>query len=201
MPVFRFILLIAVMTAVSCSDQTLQEGEASWYGQGFDGKRTSSGEIYHAEDSTAAHRTLPFGTVVRVINVENGKEVNVRINDRGPYAEDRIIDLSRSAAEAIGMLDSGVARVRLELVEAGGEIPEDLDQELYTIQVGEYTTPLYAEKLADEIGEKARMEQVFQFGRTRYIVYYSYYESISSAQKDLANLQEEGYEGLVKQIN
>ncbi len=199
--VIAYSLLLAAMTVGSCSDQPLQEGEASWYGPGFDGQRTSSGEIYNPGDSTAAHRTLPFDTVVRVTNLENEKEVNVRINDRGPYAEGRIIDLSRSAAEALDMMDSGVAPVRLELVEAGGDIPEDLDQELYTIQVGEYSAPLYAERLADDIGEKARMEQVFLFGRTRYMVYFGYYDSISGAQKELEKLNKEGYEGLVKQIN
>jgi hypothetical protein len=95
------------------------EGLASWYGPGFAGRRTASGEVFDPAQLTAAHRTLPFGTRVRVTNVANGRSVEVRITDRGPFKPDRIIDLSRGAAEAIDMLRSGVARVRVEPIEAG----------------------------------------------------------------------------------
>ncbi len=92
------------------------EGIASWYGPGFHGRRTASGEIYNMYAYTAAHRTLPLGTYVRVINLENGKSVVVRINDRGPFKKGRIIDLSYAAAKKIGMLEKGTARVRLEIL-------------------------------------------------------------------------------------
>jgi rare lipoprotein A len=91
-----------------------QTGEASWYGAQHQGKRTASGEIFDQRLFTAAHRTLPFGSKIKVTNLANGKSVEVRINDRGPFAEDRIIDLSGAAAKALELLQSGKATVRLE---------------------------------------------------------------------------------------
>jgi len=91
----------------------LGRGRASWYGPGFHGKRTASGERFDMNDLTAAHRTLPFGTRVRVLNSQNGREVVVRINDRGPHIRDRIIDLSKAAATAIDLLQAGEAPVVL----------------------------------------------------------------------------------------
>jgi rare lipoprotein A len=89
-------------------------GQASWYD--FSGEETASGEIMDEDDMTAAHRSLPFGTKVRVENLENGKDVTVRINDRGPYAEDRIIDVSEEAAERLDMTEDGVVDVRIKKV-------------------------------------------------------------------------------------
>ncbi|MBX5482139.1 MAG: septal ring lytic transglycosylase RlpA family protein [Myxococcaceae bacterium] len=91
----------------------LGEGLASWYGPGFDGKRTASGERFDEDALTAAHRTLPFGTCVVVHNLDTGAKVAVRINDRGPYAKGRVLDVSKAAAKHLGMLDAGVAHVRL----------------------------------------------------------------------------------------
>ena len=93
-----------------------QRGQASWYGKYFHGLQTASGEIYDMHAMTAAHRTLPLGTVVRVFNVMNGKHVVVRINDRGPYKKGRILDLSYGAAKELHMADRGVAPVHLEVV-------------------------------------------------------------------------------------
>jgi len=95
------------------------EGYASWYGPGFAGRRTASGEIFDPAQLTAAHRTLPFGTRVRVVNLDNGRSVEVRITDRGPFKPNRVIDLSRGAAEAIDMVRSGLAPVRVEPIEPG----------------------------------------------------------------------------------
>ena len=89
---------------------------ASWYGVPFNGRRTSNGEIYDMRQLTAAHRTLPFGAVVRVTNLLNGKQTEVRVNDRGPFVANRIIDLSQGAAQAIEMVGPGTAHVRLEVV-------------------------------------------------------------------------------------
>lgn len=94
-----------------------QSGMASWYGPGFHGNRSASGEVFDQNALTAAHRTLPFGTQVRVTNLNTGQSVVVRINDRGPFSGGRIIDLSRGAAGEIGMISSGVARVRVEVLE------------------------------------------------------------------------------------
>lgn len=90
-------------------------GQASWYGPGFHGRLTANGETFDSQALTAAHLTLPFGTTVRVINQINGRDVVVRINDRGPYVGDRIIDLSQQAAQVIGIIDSGVGSVKLEV--------------------------------------------------------------------------------------
>ncbi|WP_116654966.1 septal ring lytic transglycosylase RlpA family protein [Pelagibacterium sediminicola] len=91
-------------------------GTASWYGGKFHGRRTASGESYNQHALTAAHRTLPFGTEVVVTNQNNGKSVVVRINDRGPFIGGRIIDLSHKAASQIGMINSGTASVKLEVI-------------------------------------------------------------------------------------
>lgn len=96
----------------------LEQGKASWYGPRFHGRRTASGERYDAKGLTAAHRTLPFGTLVRVRSLVNGKEVDVRITDRGPFSRNRVIDLSRAAAEAIDMLGLGVKDVLLLVPES-----------------------------------------------------------------------------------
>jgi rare lipoprotein A len=92
-----------------------QTGEASWYGAAHQGKPTASGEKFDQARLTAAHRSLPFGTKIKVTNLGNGKTVEVEINDRGPFAENRIIDLSHAAAKALEIIDSGTATVRLEL--------------------------------------------------------------------------------------
>ena len=95
-----------------------QEGQASWYGANHHGKTTANGEPFDMEAMSAAHRTLPFGTMVQVTNKANGKTVTVRINDRGPFVNGRIIDLSARAARELGIVKSGVATVRIEQVAA-----------------------------------------------------------------------------------
>ncbi|SCY53534.1 rare lipoprotein A [Microvirga guangxiensis] len=93
------------------SGKVIQNGRASWYGPGFHGRKTASGERFNTNELTAAHRTLPFGTKVRVVNKKTGKSVVVRINDRGPYAHGRVIDLSRASAQAIGITGVGSVTV------------------------------------------------------------------------------------------
>jgi rare lipoprotein A len=115
-------------------------GIASWYGHPYHGRRTSSGEVYDMNDMTAAHKTLALGTRVEVTNVENGKQVEVRINDRGPFVEGRIIDLSYAAAKVIEMVGRGTAWVRLQVL---GE-PEPLK---YRVQAGAFRERANAERL------------------------------------------------------
>jgi rare lipoprotein A len=91
-----------------------QVGVASWYGPGFHGRRTASGEIFDQDELTAAHRRLPLGTEVKVTNLENGRSILVEINDRGPYVKGRVIDLSRAAARRLGIVEEGLGRVRIE---------------------------------------------------------------------------------------
>ena len=102
----------------------LEQGKASWSGPRFNGRRTASGERYNMHEFTAAHKTLPFGTVVRVRSLVNGKEVDVRITDRGPFSRGRVIDLSRAAAESIGMLALGVKDVLLLVPESSALVAE-----------------------------------------------------------------------------
>lgn len=100
----------------------VQKGVASWYGAGFSGRRTASGERYNPDSLTAAHRTLPFGSRVKVVNLSNDRAVIVRITNRGPYVRGRVIDLSRAAARELRMTRAGIARVRVEsLPEATGQ--------------------------------------------------------------------------------
>jgi rare lipoprotein A len=111
------ILAFSPISSVARSDHTQSlQGTASYYGAKFQGRRTASGERFNQEALTAAHKTLPFGTRVRVTNLRNGESVEVKINDRGPYIRGRIIDLSKGAAREIGMLRSGTAKVRVKVI-------------------------------------------------------------------------------------
>ncbi|NJN02850.1 MAG: septal ring lytic transglycosylase RlpA family protein [Leptolyngbyaceae cyanobacterium RM1_1_2] len=104
-------------SAQAVSTVILASGMASWYGPGFHGRRSASGEVFNQNALTAAHRTLPFGTQVRVTNLSNNRQVVVRINDRGPYSRGRIIDLSAAAARQIGLAQAGVGRVQIEVLQ------------------------------------------------------------------------------------
>lgn len=180
----------------------IEEGVASWYGPNFHGKHTANGEKYNMNGLTAAHRTLPFDTVVRVENSSNGESVVVRINDRGPFVDNRIIDLSRKAAEEIGMLGPGTAPVRLYLVEGALEESRmtDLDRPTYTLQLGSYTTEEKALAHARKI-EGARVEEVQMNGEAIYRVYYGMYLERGDAEKELEELAQNGIEGgYVKQL-
>jgi rare lipoprotein A len=111
-----------------------EEGIASWYGIPYHGRRAANGEIYDMHKMTAAHRTLPFDTIVRVTNVKNGKQTEVRINDRGPFVDGRVIDLSFAAAKEIDAVAAGVVPVRLELLQG----PHALASK-FTVQVGAFS--------------------------------------------------------------
>lgn len=124
----------------------VEEGVASWYGDPFNGHRTSNGEIYDMYQFTAAHRTLPFGAVLRVTNLSNGKQTEVRVNDRGPFVGNRIIDLSLSAARAIDMVGPGTAQVRIEML--GGPSPT---VGAFGVQVGAFLVKENADALRDRL--------------------------------------------------
>lgn len=177
-------------------------GIASWYGPNFHGKLTANGERYNMNDYTAAHKTLPFNTMVRVDNVENGKSVVVRINDRGPYIDNRIIDLSRKAAQEIDMIGSGTTSVRLMVVREGDR-PIDQQNisntETFTIQLAAFKRESEADNLSNQISG-SRVEQVTIQGKTIYRVYYGTYTNPAQARDDLNKLNQKGIEGFVKQI-
>jgi len=123
-----------------------EKGNASWYGEPFNGRRASNGEIYDMYKFTAAHRTLPFDTMVRVTNLNNGKSTTVRITDRGPFVQDRIIDLSLAAAREIDLVGPGVAPVRVEVL---GNVDPTVG--FFTVQVGAFRDRGNAERLRDRL--------------------------------------------------
>jgi rare lipoprotein A len=123
-----------------------EEGNASWYGNPFHGRRSSNGEVYDMYKLTAAHRTLPFETMVRVTNLNNGKTTTVRITDRGPFVDNRIIDLSQAAAREIESIGPGVVPVRIEVL---GNV--DVTAGFFTVQVGAFHDRGNAERLRDRL--------------------------------------------------
>ncbi|MDD3627424.1 MAG: septal ring lytic transglycosylase RlpA family protein [bacterium] len=135
-----------------------QEGEASWYGEDFHGKKTANGEIYNMYAFTAAHKTLPFNTRVLVVNQNNKKKVIVRINDRGPYVGERIIDLSYAAADKIGMTNSGVAPVKLFIIkETSGD-----KEAKYFIQLGAFEKRQNAIKLREKVSKHTKNVHIIE---------------------------------------
>ena len=194
------------------------EGEASWYGPNFHGKKTASGEIYDMYELTAAHKELPLGTTCIVTNLENDKSVTVRINDRGPFVKNRVIDLSYAAAKVIDMVDSGTARVRVEVLSEDYSVdidtlsptptptptpvPAEYDI-FYTIQVGAFTERANAEKLHNSlIGlyNDVRIEE-FQTSETTYFrVRVGRFQSRDEANPIASELSESGLSGFITEM-
>jgi len=110
------VAMIGAILLLQVAGPYYEVGIASWYGPGFQGNRTSNGEVYDMYGISAAHKTLPFGTIVRVVDLDTDSSLVVRINDRGPFIEGRIIDLSKGAAEKLGIVDKGIAHVGLRIV-------------------------------------------------------------------------------------
>jgi rare lipoprotein A len=142
-------------TAVSAFEQ---EGLASWYGGKFQGRQTASGEIFDTNEFTAAHKTLAFGTIVKVTSLENDKSTVVRINDRGPFIPGRIIDLSRAAAATIGLAGTGVAKVRIEVLPAdspeAASVAVGRTAAIYSIQVAAFRNRDYADRTLQRLVDK-----------------------------------------------
>lgn len=140
----------------------VEVGVASWYGPGFHGKKTANGERFNQYAMTAAHKILPLGTKVRVTHLGNGRSIIVRINDRGPFVDDRVIDLSRGAATRLNMMGSGTARVRIQSLGGIPQIREDGDMSgPFYVQVGAFTGKDNARKLIDILtrsGHKGRLQ-------------------------------------------
>ena len=120
-----------------------QFGKASWYGEPFHGRKTSNGEVYNMNEVTAAHKTLPINTMVKVFNLDNGKSLTLRINDRGPFIDTRIIDLSKSAAKKLGVFGVGVANVKIQVIKK--------QQNLYSVQVGVFSSTDNANNLKTKL--------------------------------------------------
>lgn len=150
---------------------------------------------------TAAHRTLPFNTIVKVKNLDNGKSVNVRINDRGPYAKNRIIDLSKEAAKKLGMLGPGTAHVALILVDGNlkNSRTTNLKIPTYTVQIASFQKKANAFELSRKI-RGSRVETFHLNNHTVYRVYFGIFVDEKKARQKQHDLRKRGFSGYVKQI-
>ncbi|MBF0258773.1 MAG: septal ring lytic transglycosylase RlpA family protein [Desulfamplus sp.] len=153
-----------------------QQGIASWYGKQFHGRKTANGEVYNMYGISAAHKTLPLGTWVRVYNLENSKTLDVRINDRGPFVTGRVIDLSYKAAQLLGVATPGTAQVKIvALGEASGSDksghvvyrPVDYFRGNFTVQVGAFTVQKNAQKLKIKLGRKYMNSHITEYTDAR----------------------------------
>ena len=196
-------LFIGISQPISAQSTDIQKGEASWYGSKYHGRPTSSGEPYNKNEMTAAHKTLPFGTKVKVTNLENNESVIVRINDRGPFVGDRIIDVSEVAARKLDFHDEGIGNVKVEVI----ELPGDYDPQnagVFTIQAGTYTSAQYAESLSQKLKAfdkhlEVELKDEMVRGRKVHRIRAGRFENRQQAEAFNDLLKEEGLSGLVKE--
>ena len=196
------VLVVLTVLFSSCArisyppPENVQTGVASWYGPGFHGKTTSNKEIYDMYDLTAAHRSLPFGTHVMVTNLENGMSVIVRINDRGPFVKGRIIDLSYAAADAVDMIDSGTAPVRLEIL---AKISPKRSSQKFCVQVGSFVREANARALKNELRRSFPGVYITSFKTPGHIYYRVRIKAKNqdSARSIARRLMEAGYTTIV----
>ncbi len=183
-----------------------QRGVASWYGKKFHGRLTSNGETYDMYAMTAAHKTLPLGVEVRVVNQRNGKSAVVRVNDRGPFVAGRIIDLSYSAAQKLGIVEQGTAPVEIVALgyphHAGAKTtysaPLDYDAGSFAVQVGAFSQVANAKRLAAQLKTRfGRTEIHFSDagGRSLYRVRVGEFHSLSTAEVSRETLRNDGFAG------
>ncbi|MBQ3670446.1 MAG: septal ring lytic transglycosylase RlpA family protein [Treponema sp.] len=157
------VLLLTMFTSAFADTLYKSSVVASYYADKYNGRKTSSGEIFNMNAYTAAHKTLPFNTVVRVTNLENGKSVQVRINDRGPFVAGREIDLSKAAAAKIDMVKTGTAKVRLDIVSSSKEIPVyETTTEKWDIQLGAFSQRANAQTFAKRLMSAGFENVVYQ---------------------------------------
>ena len=177
-----------------------EKGIASWYGPGFDGRQTANGETYDMWAMTAAHKTLPFDSMVEVHNLDNGQRTTVRINDRGPFIRGRIIDLSRAGAEAIEMVGPGVARVKIRVVSgpATSRTARAPRGGSFQVQAGAFRDPVRARGLV------RALEQDYPGARVRshdgwHRVEIGPFDDRGEAERAVRDLRQYGVEAVVKQ--
>ena len=137
-----------------------ERGLASWYGPNFHGRLTANGEVYDMYEISAAHKKLPFETLVHVENLQNGHTLEVRINDRGPFIRGRIIDLSYGAAQKLGMVEAGVVPVRLTVIRSGAKQPQYVQADLYRVQIGAFRDKANAKQLARELRSRFKNVEI-----------------------------------------
>jgi len=205
-----FLFIFAALSLLSCtvkyskrttpvtppSDITYREkGIASWYGKKFHGRLTANGEVYNMYGISAAHKTLPLGTVCKVTNIKNGESIVLRINDRGPFVKGRIIDLSYGAAKKLGFADEGLTEVIIE-----ADIKKKALENSYSIQVGSFVERGNAEKLKNSLSQNhgnIYIEKYENGGEAYYRVKIGNYKSQSDAQKTLDTLNNSGISGFI----
>ncbi len=187
---------------LATADGFVQEGLASFYGRDFHGRKTSNGELFDMHALTAAHKTLPFGVYVKVEHKRTGKEVVVRINDRGPFVGNRIIDLSEGAASRIGVLQEGVAAVRISALgyKSGDSFRQlaNYDKGSYTIQVGAFTVRENAYRYRDELKRHygaADVQDSWVKNSHYYRVRLGRFESLRQAQAGRDEYEHKGFKG------
>jgi rare lipoprotein A len=176
-----------------------ETGLASWYGNPFHGRRTASGEVYDMTELTAAHRTLPFDTWLIVENLNNRRTVEVRVNDRGPFAGERILDLSYAAARVLDATGQGVVPVRLRVIGGSASAPTSRDR-AYAVQVGAFSVHERAVALQRELGRtgaQASVQQAEVSGRTVYRVRVGRFASHDEAVTNARRLAASGYTVIV----
>jgi rare lipoprotein A len=193
---------------IPCSRGFVEDGFASWYGPGFHGKRTSNGEVYDMHAMTAAHKTLPMGTALKVTRTDTGRSIVVRINDRGPFVSGRIIDLSYCAAQALDMISAGTAPVRIEALQRATEhrhdgqlslTPEplpDFRSGTFTIPVGAYGSAAAADAVQQRLaqqGHSARIMRVETLQGVRYRVSTGTFHDLIEAHISAAHFRDIGY--------
>jgi rare lipoprotein A len=206
-------ILFALSTVIGCSipppkvrvlepaaGRLSQTGIASWYGPGFHGKATASGEVYNQTEFTAAHQTLPLGTRVMVTNLENGSTAEVTINDRGPFAKGRIIDLSYSAAQTINMVGPGTALVRVDVLESPTKMNTIRSTLDYTLQLGSFSQLENAERLRDRAATSfagVTIAPLQSKDTTYYRVHLGTFSSRSDAQAQAQQVTQAGYSVII----
>jgi rare lipoprotein A len=212
-PLQRCLLcLVIALALVSCAPRARrpsgevvfrQEGIASWYGSKFHGRKTANGERYNMYGISAAHRTLPLGTVVRVTNTENGRKVTLRINDRGPFVNGRIIDLSYGAARKLGMVREGITDVVVEAFGGAEGSASIAAPGTFSLQVGSFLVPDNAEELKKALrrGNDTVSIVGFQDDRnTYYRVMVGRFSSQEAARAAGKDLQRKGYNPFVVRV-
>jgi rare lipoprotein A len=223
-------IVLSLLAAPAGAEQRahlFEEGLASWYGGKFHGRQTASGELFDKNAISAAHRTLPFGTVLLVTNLENGRYLQVRVNDRGPFVKGRVIDCSEAAAHELGFRGAGIARVRLEIL---GRVPEAKDSRLskrqlrrlekqlrraqrngrpvehpgrvlvpvdpeegpFTVQVGAFSEPGNARRLADRLAARGLFTSVQDRGDGLHRVRVGRHATRAEAERAAEGLRAEG---------
>lgn len=212
------LLLLAVPFAFSCARKAVdstslpttsggyveegytQVGIASWYGIEEHNRHAANGERFSKYAYTAAHKSLPMGTVVRVTNLENGRDVLLEINDRGPFVEGRIIDLSHAAARSIGMVEEGTVKVKVEVVSTPSTRNTSIFDALYTVQVGSFGDRGNATSLKTELEaeyEDVRVESVRVSGDDYYRVRVGRYSDRKDAERTASRLRRDGHKGRI----